>query len=278
MTNCRVIPLGSCSLTIPLLRLQKRKLASSALFEVGFTRWSLSFSPAAALQLVQVASGRLRIPRKIRELCYGGVPDSVAPDAAERLARADLVLIEISTPLEISFRRFILNHNRLRVFIFTNFEPLGQAAKDAAKKWLGSLLRKNEPAQIQHGRELLHFTQDAHVRAIIRKIEARDSGEEEIIDCFAAIRNILNLPIGVVIYNFRYMPDGRAVEWPAGFNDNVRAAARRLHIPVYDPGPLVCRHGVDSAIVANSGHYTYAFNEIVADEYSTFIASVIASR
>lgn len=282
MPKIQVIPLGSCSLTIPLVRLQRREFIASLLPEVGFTRWPLSFSPGAALQLVNVARGSLRVPPIVRDICYSGVPASVADDAAERLARAEVVLIEMSTPLELHFRHFILNHNRLRTFVSAKFAAMDEAAKEVARKWVGSLHRGNAAITTRRRGALLDIVnaqiRDRHLRLIIAGTSASQSGEDDIVCYMQSIREILGLPIGIVIFNFRYLPDGAPVEWPAGFNANVRAAAHRLGIAVYDPGPLVQKHGVDAAIAGDGGHYTYAFNEIVADEYAEFITSVAGSR
>lgn len=280
MPKLRVIPLGSCSLTIPLIRLQKRDFVTSILPEVGFKRWPLSFSPGAALQLLNVARGSLTIPAQYRNVCYSGLPDEVVPDASERLASADLVLIEMSTPFELHFRRFILNHNRLRTYATAIFRPLGEAAEKASRKWLGSFHKRDEALRAQRAWELIEFlddgdVEDRHLRAIIAETTARYSGEDQIARYLKMNRKVLGLPIGVVIFIFRYLPDGTPVEWPAGFNDDVRGAAKGLGIPVYDPAPLVQRHGVRTAIDSDGGHYSYKFNNVVADDYEPFIASLL---
>jgi hypothetical protein len=123
-----------------------------------------------------------------------------------------------------------------------------------------------------------HKINDPLLADIITNIEQHHVQEQQIYLRLKEIGEILNLPIGMVQYNFRYMPDGRPIDWPVGFKADVQGAAKRLELPVYDAASLVQVHGVDIAMDGKSGHYADAFNDVVAGEYANFMSAVIVQK
>ena len=280
MSQLRVVPIGGCTLTIPLLKLHRRKIATSVFPDVGFKQWPLSVSPNGALQLINLTRGTQNIPPDIFEICYNVSPPILPSDPAGILSGADVVLIEMSTPVEFRCNGFFLNPNRLRSFLIARFKPSGALALKTAALWQAALQKRNEELRAKRAAEVLGFMandgiEDDLLREIIVETRSQLVHEEEIYLCLKSIREILARPTGIVLYNFRYMPDGRPVEWPPGFKSLMESVARRLDVATYDPAPLVQQHGVDVAMMENSGHYAPPFYETIAAEYVKFVSTIL---
>ena len=114
--------------------------------------------------------------------------------------------------------------------------------------------------------------------ALVDRTRSHIASQDEIHGRLAAIRGFLKGAIGMVMHNFRYMPDGRAVDWPQGFKEQLKTIAARLDIPTWDPAELVAKHGVETAIVPESGHYTKDFYATVAVEYRRFVRRLLSGR
>jgi hypothetical protein len=262
------------------LRLHRRKIATSVFLDLGFKQWPLSVSPNGALQLVRHARGTHTIPPDLFEICYNASPPILPSDPAGILSGADVALIEMSTPVEFRCNGFFLNHNRLRGFLTDKFKPFGAPALKAAALWQAALQKRNEDLRAKRAAEVLGFMEsdgieDDLLREIIVATRAQLVQEEEIYQCLKSIREILARPAGIVLYNFRYMPDGRPVEWPPGFKGQMESVARRLDVATYDPAPLVQKHGADVAVMQNSGHYAPPFYETIGAEYMRFISTIL---
>ena len=104
-------------------------------------------------------------------------------------------------------------------------------------------------------------------------LETRSS-RTDVLGGFIKMREMLNRPMGVVSYVFRYMPDGRPISWPAGFREEVLAAAKRLDLPVFDPVPMVQSFGIETALQVDLGHYSERFLPLAADGLIEFARSV----
>src|SRR5262249_51638699 len=90
----------------------------------------------------------------------------------------------------------------------------------------------------------------------------------------AALRSKLACPIGLVLHHFRYMPDGRALSWPAGFVETLRTAARQMDIPVFDPAPVVASDGFEKAFDGVDPHYRESYRPIMGEALTNFALSV----
>jgi len=279
----RVVPIASCSVTIPLIRLRKRNVAVSVLPRMGFTQWPLSFSPGSALQLALIARGDLSIPYPIDDVCYGGAPNAAHPDAARVLSTADIVMLEMSTPIEFVYRGLFLNQNRLRVFLRKEFGHLGADTAKAVSRWIAVAQKLDHVERESAADRLVTDLKSSGysnqtVLDLIAEMQTRRAGADEISERMRLVRALMGLPVAVVLYNFRYMPDGRAIDWPTGFRADVKKAAINVGLPLYDPASLVQRHTVPTAMIPDSGHYRSEFNEIVADDYLKFMCGVIGRQ
>jgi len=63
---------------------------------------------------------------------------------------------------------------------------------------------------------------------LIKELHARRLDTDDMVRDLSALRERLRRPMGLVLFDYCYMPDGRPVEWPTGFKrQQVDVAKRR---------------------------------------------------
>jgi hypothetical protein len=227
-------------------------------------------------QAIAVLRGERDVPQQIRPLCSMR-PNFVPVDSAVDFRDVDVALLEPAIPIEISFRGYTLNRTSLFQQVVAPIRVRGREANKWAAQWLRvGLLSLNEEARAEAADELVDFIPasmpDADfVRDVI--VEAR-STRQAALSGFEQMRAIIGRPIGVVVYIFQYMADGRAVSWPAGYHEEVAAAAGALDLPMFEPSEVVRKYGVRTALGPDFRHYTEAFRPIIADALVAFARSV----
>ncbi|QEN85054.1 hypothetical protein FZC33_01985 [Labrys sp. KNU-23] len=269
----RFLSLGGCPLNNPLTNLDKRGFADSMHHRMGFRRAPFSLSISGAIQLVQFISGKLEIPAWIREYCYA---DPVhVPNAAQQalLPETDIVMMEMSSPIEFVYEGFILNQNRFRERVLTPLRDIDKMTRSLTNKWINEGIQKqNEELRKKYSSELLKVLTDdteavQRLRDVVDKLRGRHVREQEIYQGFKTLLPMLPAPLVLVLHNYSYMPDGRPVIWPSDFKDNSSNAARRHGIPLYDPMEVVQRHWGSDVLMEDRRHYARSFDKYVADEY-----------
>ena len=265
--------IGGCPLNNPLLSLVRRNLASPLHVQMGFRRTPFSLSSGGARQLVDFCLGRVDIPRWVRGMCYGD-PNHV-PSAAQgaRLRNADVVFIEMSTPIEFIFDDFVLNQNRFKDTVLLPLQRYGDPVRRLAARWVNEGLQKqNTDVRVASASALLELIpddseQNGFIRQTISRTHARHVKEAEIYQGLKYVAETLDKPTAVILHNYSYMPDGRPLSWPPSFKEHSRTAAERLGIPVYDPATVVNRHWGKNVMMADLRHYSRGFDATVGDEY-----------
>jgi hypothetical protein len=232
-------------------------------------------------QTLEVLRGQKDIPRKIRKLCHMSPQLKPVADAKD-FSELDVVLVEPSSPTELTFRGIFINRLRVAIEILNPIKELG--GKEAVKlsaAWLrNGLVGLDEAVRAETSAKLLTYvhgdTEEAELaRAVIQETRASRS---DILGGFRKIREMFRCPIGAVSYVFRYMPDGRVVSWPAGFREEVLAAAQQSNLPIFDPVPMVREYGIEAALSSDSGHYSAKFLPVAAKALSGFGRSVYEGR
>ena len=87
---------------------------------------------------------------------------------------------------------------------------------------------------------------------------------------------MLCCPIGAVVYTFRVMPDGRPVSWPAGFREEIIAAAEKEKLPMFETAEMVSAFGVEKAFSRDMRHYSEAFSPVVGEALLQFAEKICA--
>lgn len=276
----RVVTLGACALYNPLKVLKESQAANHLFKAMGFKQAPFALSSGAAVQLLKFCRGELDIPRSVRDLCYSD-PDQV-PTGRQRnvLGLGDIALIEMSTAIEIIYKGFILNNNRLKDRFLPEIIERDPRLRQVGRKWRNvGLQGMKQDVRIAAAEEMLSLlpadTENAvFVRDVIASTTVRETKVDEIAADLSYLQSQLAMPLGIVLHNFDYMPDGRPISWPSDFKGNCQKAARELGIPVYDPAPLVAQYGVQFAM-KDARHYTKRFLPFVADAFHAFMLQVL---
>lgn len=211
---------------------------------IGFKLPPVVASSGAALQLLRFCTGELGIPDRVRELCYADPEPAPAGERLLPMARCDLALIQLSTPIELVYRGFVLKGNHVRdrfaAEVGRRFPEFGEAVA----RWRAGLQKMNEEARLAAAGELLaslppaECDDDLFIRDVIERTRARRNGAAEICRDIAALHARLPIPLGMVL------SDGG--DAAGDFRNDCRQAARLLRIRVLDPG--------DSAAIADGFH------------------------
>jgi hypothetical protein len=152
----RVVPLGGCTLNIPLTVLRARGKVSSAFLEAGFSQWPLALSPTGALQLLNYGLGKIGIPQELRHLCYQDPADEPRVDSSPIFHSADFTLLNFSTPIDIVMDGLILNQNQLQIYTTECVNHLSDDIKKMVKIWYShGLGKQNEKIRAESAEGIL---------------------------------------------------------------------------------------------------------------------------
>ncbi len=226
-------------------------------------------------QIVEILRGERKLPRESQRISWMTELRPVT-DAAN-FSNIDVALLEPASPIELSFRGIAFNRSAINVKFLKPIVDRGGEERKAAAAWLRQgLVGMNETIRAEAAAKLASYVpgasrRDEFARALF--LETRSS-RTDVLGGFIKMREMLNRPIGVVSYVFRYMPDGRPISWPAGFREEVLDAAQRLDLPVFDPSPLVQSFGIESALGPDLGHYSERFMPVAATGLIEFARNV----
>lgn len=267
---------GGCMLRQPLRAMATRQ---RGLADQKYGSASAKHTFGEMFQFIEVLRGARRIPRELMSLCR--ISPRVGPVAgAEDFRDLDVALIEPASPVELTFRGFAINRIGLNKML-ASIEAEGREVAKLSALWLRvGLTGLNEDVRATAATKLLgHVRGDTEqadlTRAVISETRAFKC---DITDGFRRMQELLGCPIGAVIYVFRYLPDGRPISWPAGFRNEVVAAAEALNLPIFDPAPLVAEHGVQVAMSDDSQHYRTRFLPVVGRALMAFTHEVHRGR
>jgi hypothetical protein len=216
-------------------------------------------------QIVEILRGQRKIPEEFRHITR--MPELGPVPGAADFSDVDVALIEPASPIELTCRGVAFNRSMIIRRFLKPVADIGREEKKLTAAWLRhGLVGLNETIRAEAAVKLVNYfpgdtPDDEFARALF--LETRSS-KTDVLGGFIKMRELLNRPLGVVSYVFRYMPDGRAISWPAGFREEVLAATRRLNLPVFDPVPLVQSFGVNAALNDDLGHYSEAFMPVAA--------------
>ena len=211
-------------------------------------------------QVMEILRGQMKVPEELRPMSR--MVDLKPVAGASDFSDIDVALLEPASPIELTFRGIALSRTIIRLKFLKLIVVLHEEKRKLATAWLREgLVGLNETVRAETAAKLVACVpgdspNDDFIRAVI--LEMR-SAKTDVLGGFVRMGELLDCPLGVVSYVFRYMPDGRAISWPAGFREEVLAAAQRLKLPVFDPAPLVQSFGVDAALNFDQGHYSRAF-------------------
>lgn len=268
-----LLQFGGCLIHRPLRSIAR---ANERLSTENFGHIRAIHTFGEMFQIIEVLRGQRVVPFEYMGLSRV-TPDLVPVKAADTFEGADLALVEPASSVELSFRGIAINRTGIMRHVFAPIEANDPKAAKIANKWLRvGLSGLNKTVRAETGERLLECIEgQSHeaelARAVVRETEATKS---DIPGGFRKMQELLGCPIGVVIYIFRYMPDGRPVSFPPGLREEVIASAEALALPTFEPTPLVQDYGVARALTHDSRHYSDAFLPIAGEALMGFVEDV----
>lgn len=275
----RFATFGGCGLHNPLNHLRRLDIGQFPFRRIGFQATPYALSANANLQLLDFVTGETEIPEWIRRLTYGDSSHVPTKEQGERIYDCDIILSEMSTPVEYMFEGFILNINRFEEVMA---EELGQleGERKLIAAWRSALVKGKEEARAETAERLYSLlpreTDDQQkLASFVRGTTSRMLDIDEMTAATGQLRERFGKPMGLVLHNFQFLPDGRPISWPSDFKRQVAEIGSRLDMPTLDLAPIVQKHGVGRAMAADRRHWEPRFYPRLAEGFYDFAADIL---
>ena len=277
-----IVPFGGCGLNAPLGTVYAAN-REPVLFRdrVGYVRPPFALSATAANQLVDFLDGSFDIPLWIRRLMFGDPMHRPTPEQASHIRKAHVALVEMSTPLDYVCDGFYLNINRFEEAIERELRDLA-IDKKVLSGWRSALLKSNEDVRADLAAKIVaQIPTDTEIQrnmaAFVAGTRSITRTPDEMRTALGEVREKLGMPLGLIIHNFQFMPDGRALSWPASFKNDSVAVAQSLDIPTYDFAEFVVREGVAKIMADDRRHWNKAHYFTLGEMLYNFGASIVGA-
>ena len=282
MVDVRVLALGGCNLRNPLSRRLQPDVSTDP------SRWSttpagfqfagppfFTYSLGEMNQALACYRGEASIPPSLMRLC--NLRKTNAPDPLRSLLGGfDVALVEPNTSIEIVLDGIHINRRPIWQLLMP-LRQLGPKAVRLIVRWFEKgIATVDADARREAAAELIPLIPADWPKARLTARVLRDavSYNPPLREPLEDLVRQLDVPVGVVLFNWTYMPDGRALGWPAGFSAAVSDTAAALRLPIFDPADWVRRTGVVDALHKDFRHYTNAFLPTIAEALIAFMLSV----
>jgi hypothetical protein len=247
----KLLPLGGCGANNALEPLAARGFAPSIFRWLGFAYTPYALSSGAARQLFDVCSSEPALSDQVRMLAYDETHQP-GPSTRHLVEASEIALVELSTPIEPLIGDGIVNFNRIFDSIILPLRRSSTAPK-LLSDWTNALVNVREDLKERAGALLANWpadlVDDGTARFGVEALRSRRLEIDDMVRDLESVRERLGAPMALKLYNFRYMPDGRAIDWPAGFKSQQFEVARRMGLPTLDFGPIVERFGPARTVV-----------------------------
>lgn len=268
----RILNFGSCGINNPQFSLNAEGRVPYLWSRFGFKHTPYALSSGAAVQLFDFCAGERRLPLETRLLAYMD-PNQPTAQTRDVLFDADVILVEMSTPIEYLLDGAIVNINRISESVVA---PLRKCMdKKLVARWAGGLSQGDEEIRKVSAEALLaQMPEDADksLTMLIKELHARRLDTDDMVRDLSALRERLRRPMGLVLFDYCYMPDGRPVEWPTGFKRQQVDVAKRLGIPTLDFAPIVEKLGTAVTMESDLRHWKVEAYPIQAEKLYDFAA------
>ncbi len=268
----RILPFGGCFLHNPLNGVLRSQDQIGIFSEMGLKSGPFSLSANTNNQLFDFLHGRVSFPTWVKNIAYSELLEPPTAENAKLIKKSDLALIGMSTPTELVFDGALLNVNRFDEVVDAEFSKTVE--KKLLNSWRKALMQVNHLARKETSERLYSLLpketeQQENMANLTLNTYSRTLSVDEMTKSTADLRDRLEVPMAMILYNFMFMPDGRPVQWPAGFKDDCIEVARRLDLPTFDFAPFVAREGVDKVMMDDRRHwnppYYHKLGEVLYD-------------
>jgi hypothetical protein len=232
------------------------------------------YSTAEASQRILFCREELELPKHLYYYCAYLKGTDPSGGKLRSVEDADLALLEPNSPICTYFGPYALNRGKL-LPILEKLSEVSPEAKQAANSWwIQGLLGCNEHRLKEAADFLIPLlperVEDVElVRELLLGMRGYRQDVEEFIAKIGEIRDMLTLPLGLVAYVHRILPNGRVLPWPPDLLENTLEAGRRLELPVFNPVDTILRYGPGRAMNEHNG-YTDEFRAVIAEPLHEF--------
>jgi tetratricopeptide (TPR) repeat protein len=263
MTLFTIAPVGTCRIHTPL----RRGAGHYPIRPVLARNYGFVHTSSEALQQLQFMFGKKDIPADVRTLTFR--PGSSGNFEKKSRPGADLYLVEISSRKLLSVDDHPIQMN----YMVRHFGDFFADKKRSRLFW--SMATPNRMAERRQWLEQdFAFQRLSPVdRDLLARIQRRDLKDAEISAEMEQIAEIVGRDhLAFVTHVNADTPDNMPVEQRRELINTVRAIAKRLDLPCYDPTPLMRKLGQANAM-ENGGldltHYTDLFSDQLCEAWYT---------
>ena len=268
---------GSCGIHDAPDKLARMGFFPYLFGRLGFHSAPYALSSGATVQLFDFCAGERLLPDMVQMLAYMQINQPTLENGG-LVREADIAFVEMSTPVEPLIGNDIVNFNRIEDFVV---KPLRAAGVDRhlMSGWSQSLVNVRDDLP-ERARALLNgwpgeFEGDALARFAVENLRSRRLDVDGMVRDLETLRGKIRAPMALKLYDFKYMPDGRPIDWPAGFKAKQIEVARRMKLPTLDFAPVVQRLGATRLIGKDMAHWRTNAHGMQAELMYDFWADVL---
>ena len=275
----RLLTFGGCGLNNMVATLSRSKETAMMYAEMGFRNTPFALSSPASVQLLDFVTLRRVVPAFVRRLCYGDPKHVPNEKQAQVAATADIVVVEMSTPIEYLYDDFVLNINRFEEVMLPALKDYDIPPK-LVSRWRSALLKNFDDKRTELAAQLLEMMpelpeKDAWIRAFLAHTHSRYVTSDRMVEDLDEIRARSGVQLALIHHNFQYMPDGRPVSWPPEFKGLSLDVAKRLQAPALDFAPFVQEHGTSRVMASDNRHWNPDFYEKISEHFLKFLRGTL---
>ncbi len=286
MPDVRVLAFGGCNIRAPIVRaLHRRTLRDTRAWDDVPRGYRLKGPPFFTYTLGEMSQalacyrGERTIAPELLGLCNMRPTTAPNPERSP-LGQVDVVLIEPNTSIEIRLDDVFINRRPV-LQLMMPLRALGPEVTQLSTRWYEKgVAALNDDARRAAAAELLPLIPpDFPNRGLIVRVLAGAVGEKPPVRAgLEQLARTIDAPLGVALFAWAYMPDGRPLSWPSDFLREMTEATAELSIPAFDPRPLVQAAGVERALAGDQRHYADAFLPTVAKPLVEFTLRAAEGR
>ncbi|MBN3802384.1 hypothetical protein GXB81_04835 [Paraburkholderia sp. Ac-20336] len=263
MTLFNIAPVGTCRIHTPLRRGAGRYPIRPVLARnYGFVHTS-----SEALQQLQFMFGQKDIPADVRTLTFR--PGSSGSFEGKPSPGADLYLVEISSRKLLSVDGHPIQMN----YMVRHFGDFFADKKRTRQFWSMAVPSRMAERRAWLDQDFAFQRLSAQDRDLLARIQRHDLKDAEISAEMEQIATMVGKDhLAFVTHVNADTPDNMPVEQRRELINTVRAIAKRMNVPCYDPTPLMRKLGQANAM-ENGGldltHYTDLFSDQLCEAWYT---------
>jgi len=273
----RLIPFGGCQIHNPMSALQKQGgVEGRAYRKMGFRRTPLAVTIGATQQLSRYLTGEIELPVWLKGVLWDQ-PDLELKDAAAILAEQDAGLFEFFTDDEVVADGYFLSTHLFQSKVIGPIAKIGKDEARMARMWLGEGVFKQKEdlrAELEpQVRQLLPLESEADewLHQAVAAARGRRIDLAERTQMFREVKQRLPFECFICLHVFRYFADARVISWPPEFIGESVQLARDTGTPMFDPAPIVAKHGTAEVLESDLRHYRPDRFSLMGEEMIAFI-------